>query len=347
MIVDLPLLFGLPALGVYLLLIAQLCLKQIRSDLPKTTFCLLLTLTISLACLLIGLVVLNESTPRWTYLCFAFASAPNFVLFWLVIRVLFEDDFSLGVREWGVGIAYIALMIWEKLYDIGAVQLPLLVQFCIGVFSLSLVLHLVWSLLSGRANDLIKDRRASRLWLVSLLIGSAFFAVVARNGVSFISGEWSLALSVLSISLGAFVASLYFLRLNTSLILFDKTIEQPVSGSLSARERQQFDKLVAYMENEKAYLDPALSIGKLAKSIGLGEHTLRSLINKSLGYRNYTDFMNQYRIAHAKAAFANPAQAHIPILTIALDSGYNSLSAFNRAFRLIEEKTPSEYRKTC
>ena len=47
----------------------------------------------------------------------------------------------------------------------------------------------------------------------------------------------------------------------------------------------------------------------------------------------------------AEAALGDPAQAAVPILTIALDAGFGSIGPFNRAFKAHTGVTPSEYRR--
>ena len=56
-------------------------------------------------------------------------------------------------------------------------------------------------------------------------------------------------------------------------------------------------------------------------------------------------FVNGYRLAEAMAALADPAQARVPVLTIALDAGFQSVGPFNRAFKAQTGETPSEYRR--
>jgi AraC-like DNA-binding protein len=63
-----------------------------------------------------------------------------------------------------------------------------------------------------------------------------------------------------------------------------------------------------------------------------------------LGHRSFNAFLNQWRLADAKAALSDPAQASVPISTIALDAGFGSLGPFNRAFGAETGKTPSEFR---
>ena len=75
------------------------------------------------------------------------------------------------------------------------------------------------------------------------------------------------------------------------------------------------------------------------------EYRLRRLINQRLGHRNFPSFVNSYRLAEVTAALADPAQADVPILTIALDAGFQSIGPFNRAFKAQTGMTPTAWRK--
>jgi AraC-like DNA-binding protein len=99
------------------------------------------------------------------------------------------------------------------------------------------------------------------------------------------------------------------------------------------------------MTVDRIYRQDGLTIAQLAERLGMPEYRLRRLINQALGYRNFNSFLNVYRIADAKAALADPAQAEVPVLTIALDAGFSSLGPFNRAFKAETGMTPSEFRR--
>ena len=99
------------------------------------------------------------------------------------------------------------------------------------------------------------------------------------------------------------------------------------------------------MEHDKVYREEGLSIGGLAGKLAIPEHGLRRLINQRLGYRNFNAFLNFYRLDDVMAALADPAQEAVPILTIALDAGFQSLGPFNRAFKTQTGMTPSEFRR--
>ena len=96
---------------------------------------------------------------------------------------------------------------------------------------------------------------------------------------------------------------------------------------------RDFATLTRALNEEKVYLTHGLSIGALAKRLAMPEYRLRALINKRLGYRNFNALLHEYRLRDACEQLADPAKAHLPILTIALDVGYQSIAPFNQAFR--------------
>ena len=99
------------------------------------------------------------------------------------------------------------------------------------------------------------------------------------------------------------------------------------------------------MTVERAYRREGLTIGTLAASLGLPEYRLRQIINEGLGHRNFNAFLNRYRLEDAKAALGDSHQKDVPILTIAMDAGFQSLGPFNRAFKADTGLTPTEFRR--
>jgi AraC-like DNA-binding protein len=95
------------------------------------------------------------------------------------------------------------------------------------------------------------------------------------------------------------------------------------------------------MSEEHAYRREGLTLAALAETLNMGEAALRNLINHELGYRNFNDFLHQYRLQEAAARLTTE---DLPILSIALECGYGSIGPFNRAFRQRFGMTPTEYR---
>ncbi|MCB1643480.1 MAG: helix-turn-helix transcriptional regulator [Xanthomonadales bacterium] len=123
----------------------------------------------------------------------------------------------------------------------------------------------------------------------------------------------------------------------------EPAVNEPGRGWLDWRRKRC--ELQALLEQQEIYRDPGLNLAGLARALAIPEYRARQLINGELGYRNFNVFMNDYRSRAAARALADPALAHLPILTIAMDVGYASLAPFNRAFRERFQMTPSEYRQ--
>ncbi len=98
------------------------------------------------------------------------------------------------------------------------------------------------------------------------------------------------------------------------------------------------------MQEEKIFREEGFTIRSLADQLGVKEYRLRRLINGHLGYRNFNRFLNEYRVREVARLLVEPKTRHLPVLTIALDMGYRSLSPFNKAFKEIKGMTPTEFR---
>lgn len=133
-----------------------------------------------------------------------------------------------------------------------------------------------------------------------------------------------------------------------------------ITGHLTARDQlpvheshpacpdldsRQVAALETLMKVDHVYREPDLTIGALAERMALPERKLRQLINQGLGYRNFSAFLNTYRLADAKRWLADREQAGTPILTVAMDAGFQSLGPFNRAFKADTGVTPGEFRR--
>jgi AraC-like DNA-binding protein len=93
------------------------------------------------------------------------------------------------------------------------------------------------------------------------------------------------------------------------------------------------------------YREPELTIGLLAERLDIPTHQLRTLINQQLGCKNFSHFINQYRLAYAAEQLRDLAHARTAILSIAYDAGFNSIGPFNRVFKQAYALTPGDYRR--
>jgi AraC-like DNA-binding protein len=117
------------------------------------------------------------------------------------------------------------------------------------------------------------------------------------------------------------------------------------SAAVDDQEDALLARLRQLMEEEKVYRQEGFGVAALVAALNVPEYRLRRLINQRLGHRNFSSFVNGYRLAEATVALADPAQADVPNLTIALDAGFQSIGPFNRAFKAHTGMTPTAYRK--
>ena len=101
--------------------------------------------------------------------------------------------------------------------------------------------------------------------------------------------------------------------------------------------------LLDYMSRNELHKDHSISLGKLAKSLSMTPHSLSQVINEQLS-SNFNDFINSYRVEEAKKMLMDPERKNFTIASIAYDSGFNTLSAFNVAFKKFTGVTPSQFR---
>jgi AraC-like DNA-binding protein len=104
-------------------------------------------------------------------------------------------------------------------------------------------------------------------------------------------------------------------------------------------------RLKKYMEAEKPYLNPSLTIRSLSEEMKMISRDLSVLINQHLN-QHFFDFVNEYRIKEAMEILRNPSKKELTILEILYEVGFNSKSSFNTAFKKHTGKTPTQFRKT-
>jgi AraC-like DNA-binding protein len=206
-----------------------------------------------------------------------------------------------------------------------------------------------WTMASWRA-DLIESRRRARAIVVVII------------GLNIIASSLLLRLVIPTDSIANYNAHLILVVSNLMVFSFILVVsgDEDLQGSLSRTEQTgppEARALVAspetlvvlaqlsrVMEAECVYRQPSLSLKDLADLVGTPEYRLRKVIHEQLGYQNFNVFLHAYRIRDACLQLRDPKLRRIPILTVALSTGYQSVNTFNRGFREIMAMTPSAYR---
>jgi AraC-like DNA-binding protein len=267
-------------------------------------------------------------------------------LLWAFALELFEDRKTLSISRFvpsallltlGTGAAWAQLPTARPLWL--AHQLV----------SAAVIAHALFIIAAGWRGDLVEARRRLR---GPILIAAGLYAlavVAVETGELFMGPASALsplaAAALLALSLSGLAA---FGRADETLFgpaaVPEAVTEAAIIPALNAEDAAHAAALDKLMKDDRIYREENLMIGAIALKLRLPEHRLRRLINQRLGYRSFSAFLNQWRLAEAKQALSDPAQASVPISTIAFDAGFGSLGPFNRAFKAETGLTPSEFR---
>lgn len=330
------------ALGSGLMLLAQIAANDVR-----------LPIKIPLLGMIVGVIFyLINSTPLTgpaglfdPWIDMLSLSTPFFI--WLFARRLFERD---PAQRLIIGAAAVLLTGWFLGNFVPMTQPAGF--FIIHLGSLILIADLVRVGVFERSDDLVEQRRLIRLWLPLLVAAQAASILIFEIAemVSFVDSRSPIAALINSLIIVVLMlfAGLALLRTDPELLIPTEEAstadETPPPLDLSPSETVLHENLIAAMSNG-AYREPRLTIAGLADQLGTPEHRLRALINRRLGHRNFSAFLNRHRIAEAREKLSSRDDVDLPVLTIAMDLGYNSLPTFNRAFRSETGTTPSEFRR--
>lgn len=127
--------------------------------------------------------------------------------------------------------------------------------------------------------------------------------------------------------------------------LLEKPKYQPYHKSALPEEllSDYQQKLETMMLEHKSYLDPELTLEKLAALMGIPKHYLTQVLNLRVG-KNFYQYINVFRVLQS-CELLKEGNGDFKLEEIAFQSGFNSKTSFNRYFKIQIGCTPSEYKE--
>jgi len=126
-----------------------------------------------------------------------------------------------------------------------------------------------------------------------------------------------------------------------------KSVASYQKSGLSTEMAEDYHRrLVEVMTVQKPYLNNELNGRELAELVGISTNHLSEVLNV-IQKQNFFDFVNSFRVEEVKSRMQLPDNAHLTLLAIALDSGFNSKTSFNTVFKKVTGLTPSQYMKAA
>lgn len=273
-------------------------------------------------------------------------------LLWLVMSRFLND--AVVVPRWFILTATSYMALWYtgdlNLADTGSDELnDILFVLVPQALKLALVLHVIYMAITGRDTDLLNNRFRLRMPLaigggvvVTLVIVVELWAGDSTPLIMESVGSIFMFLVALSFN------SLLFRFRDDSLFSLSEPIAEPPSQAAEPNTNDdtaiQIEHIEKTMTEGRFYATYSATLADLARKLELPAYRLRKLINNHMGYRNFNQFLNHYRIEEAAVRLRQ--QQNLPVLTIALDVGFKSISSFNTAFKSALGQTPTSYRSS-
>jgi AraC-like DNA-binding protein len=218
------------------------------------------------------------------------------------------------------------------LYDLAALPLA-----AYGLFFFY-DLRTVWSSRSFRREPL-----TIHLLLISILLATLMLV----SALAQVRGDFALLKATVACASSGALIWLYLLGLRypdaDGLLQKElRTRRYEKSNLARVDATKSLAELERLMREERLYLDEDLAPDDLCRRLGLSNHQLSELLSTGPGL-SYYQYVNAFRIEHAcETLLREPERT---VLTVALDSGFNSKSSFHAAFARVTGMTPSAYRR--
>lgn len=197
--------------------------------------------------------------------------------------------------------------------------------------------------LEVKAHDVSSDFEDVRLlWLKYLLLlcclGVLFSFLHVLTGPQIILWSYNGLLTM------AGLLGLDYLGIRYSKVFDGERATSQANNTLTESEvSSNMERILAKLKGEQLYLKPQLRLQDLANSTGIKSYKISEVIRRGAG-TNFYELVNSLRVEHAKRLLTDAEHSHLNLIGVAMDSGFNSKTAFNDAFRRIVGMTPSQFR---
>ena len=127
-------------------------------------------------------------------------------------------------------------------------------------------------------------------------------------------------------------------------LLITEAAKAPYKNSSLSEDMKQVirQRLIQYVEHQKAYLNPSLNMDMLSAELKIPKYQLTEVLNTVIGH-NFFRFINTYRVEAVKEMLSDSGN-HFSIEAIGFECGFASKTAFYSVFKSITGQTPVAYR---
>ena len=268
------------------------------------------------------------------------------------IKYLTDTKTGFGIRQLyiylpllGVGMLFILLLtnpVQSPWYNIGLAMVTCFILYCFWFCIDMLRKHqrLIRENYSGAPGSITVN------WMIIIIalqiIEFLLKSVLARVNTSYSNADVNIITNEYCFIIMTFLLVILGIW-QKSIPVFIPTSEEISQSALHDDDLKRYQlKLEKFMDERKPYLDPELTIEKLSEETRIKKLLLSQTLNKGFN-KNFFTFIKEYRVRHVETELKNQSNEERTIMDIAYMSGFNSKTGFNRAFKDVTGKTPTEY----
>ncbi len=287
-------------------------------------------------------------------------------LAWLYTKAVTLTSFRLKAVQWLHFVPFIGFFIyftaplWSGMHLLDSSQLGYpLIKLLITPFYIIAIIVLIRKYNRKFLEEYSFEMEANLAWLNCIIVGAILAWIIATlsyiynvinpqaealydyNTVSFLT-LYLFVLGIVAIRYTKLFSSKGPIPQIQKVELFDEEPEElpTVEVDVTATDMIRLEEV---MEQKKVYLDPQLTLSKLAKLTGIPAYRLSRVMKAKESH--FFDYVNGYRIEKVKALLGDGTLEQLSMLGIATEAGFNSKASFNRVFKKSTGMTPTEYVK--
>lgn len=286
--------------------------------------------------------------------------------YWLLSRSLFRTSNAISFRHLLLA-SSIALLIMlnqgvlfaqsqQLLLSAELTLFPIMIREFIVILSSCILVLSAWEGVRG-FSEADKQQKAQRLFFLATFGIALIVSRAAKS--SYIDDANSLHIVITGLIL--------FVLINTQLLIIwisktqrekqlvalkhpevqsnNKTDKVLATPPKRADESELARKIESLIQQQALYLQMNLKVADLARLLDAPEYRVSNALRYHLNARNFNQFINEYRIEHAKCLLSDPNKKAWSVVVVSIESGFASVGPFTRTFKTITGLTPNQFRQ--
>jgi AraC-like DNA-binding protein len=227
------------------------------------------------------------------------------------------------------------------------------------LFSTAFTIYVIWrtyALVKKEERTILRDKFQIKIetdWLKKLLffglliclfwLSSTLYSSVNPDSAHVIALRYCVWISIsILIYWLSYLGNYHGVLFKQRTLLRERISREKLSFPKKKNPKIEFIKRV--IEEEKLFLDPMLNANKASEKLQLSEKYFMRVFTEH-SQESFANYIKHLRIDEAKRILVDKNYEDYTVVAIALESGFNSKSAFYRVFKEVTGITPSEYKR--